>query len=52
MIIRQKYLDQLTMYLGSDFIKILTGARRVGKSTMLLLLKQHLINKGAKEEQL
>ncbi|MGI6594442.1 MAG: ATP-binding protein [Christensenellales bacterium] len=51
MIIRQKYLDQLTMYLGSDFIKILTGARRVGKSTMLLLLKQHLINKGAKEEQ-
>lgn len=49
--VRQAYLDQLVMHLGNDFVKVLTGVRRSGKSSMLLLLKQHLIAHGAQESQ-
>ena len=35
MIIKQKYLDQLMAFRGKDLIKVVTGVRRCGKSTLL-----------------
>lgn len=51
MLKREKYLNELVMHLGSDFIKILTGVRRSGKSSMLVLLKNYLVEQGVKENQ-
>lgn len=51
MIVRQRYLDQLVMHLGNDFIKVLTGVRRSGKSSMLTLLKEYLKKQGVEENQ-
>lgn len=38
-IIRQSYLDKIEKFLGKDFIIILTGQRRVGKSYILRMFK-------------
>ena len=38
-IVRQSYLDKIERYLGKDTIIILTGQRRVGKSSILRLFK-------------
>ena len=46
MIKRQDYLDKLDSYRGKPFIKVLTGLRRVGKSTLLDLYIGALIEKG------
>lgn len=43
---RKIYLDKLIQAQGLDFVKILTGVRRCGKSTLLQLFKIHLINQG------
>lgn len=43
---RPLYMDKLTSYLNTDFIKVITGVRRSGKSYLLLLLKEHLQNQG------
>lgn len=52
MIIRHLYLDRLTRYLRSPVVKILTGMRRVGKSTILLQLRERLIREGVPEENI
>lgn len=44
-IVRQTYIDRICHYLGKDTIIILTGQRRVGKSCLLRLLRDHLANK-------
>ena len=36
---RQSYLDKLIQVKDSDFVKVLTGVRRCGKSTLLMLYK-------------
>ena len=38
-IIRQSYLDKIEKFLGRDFIIILTGQRRVGKSYILRMFR-------------
>lgn len=38
-IVRQSYIDKIEKYLGKDTIIILTGQRRVGKSSVLRLFK-------------
>lgn len=43
-IIRQSYLDQIERYLGKDFIIILVGQRRVGKSSILRIFKNKIEN--------
>lgn len=45
MYIREEYLLWLEKYLGSHFIKVLVGMRRVGKSTLLLQFIEHLKTK-------
>jgi hypothetical protein len=52
MITRPTYITQLTPFIDKHQIKILTGIRRSGKSTVLLLLKDYLLASGVKKEQI
>ncbi|WP_142433798.1 ATP-binding protein [Enterococcus mundtii] len=40
---RPFYLDQIIQFKDSDFIKVLTGVRRSGKSFLMKLYKEHLV---------
>lgn len=46
MIQRPMYTDALRRSIGSPFIKVITGIRRCGKSSILALLKESLIAEG------
>ena len=52
MIIRQKYLDRLIAYQDTDLVKIVTGIRRCGKSTLLDMMRDHLARQGVPESRL
>ena len=39
---RQKYLDEALMFRDSDLVKVITGIRRCGKSSLLALLRDRL----------
>ncbi|MFA7089404.1 MAG: ATP-binding protein [Bacteroidales bacterium] len=52
MIARDLYLQQLEYYIDKPFIKIITGIRRSGKSTVLLLLRDKLLEQGVKTAQI
>jgi predicted AAA+ superfamily ATPase len=43
---RKEYLDKLLSYKGKDIIKVITGLRRSGKSTLLELFKNRLLENG------
>lgn len=46
MIDRPKYVDQIMRYVDTPFVKILTGVRRCGKSTILNLVMERLRDRG------
>lgn len=52
MIIREKYLNKMIDLKDTEFIKVITGVRRSGKSTLMLMFKEYLINNGVKEEDI
>lgn len=52
MIIREKYLNKMINLKDTEFIKVITGVRRSGKSTLMLMFKEYLINNGVKEEDI
>ena len=52
MIIREKYLNKLIDTKDTEFIKVITGVRRSGKSMLLLMYKDYLINNGVKEKNI
>lgn len=52
MIQREIYLHQLRQFIDKPQIKILTGIRRSGKSSVLLLLKEELLLRGVSKEQI
>ena len=52
MIQRQEYLDKLIELKDKDVIKIITGIRRCGKSTLLELFIDYLKNNGIAEDQI
>lgn len=43
---RQSYINQLDKYRNIQLVKILSGIRRCGKSTLLEMYKQHLLRNG------
>ncbi|MCL1911595.1 MAG: ATP-binding protein [Leptospirales bacterium] len=49
---RPEYLKQLLAYKDMDLVKIVTGVRRAGKSTLLELYKTELLKMGTAEEQI
>lgn len=52
MIQRNLYIEQIEKFTDSNLIKIITGIRRCGKSTILLLLRERFIVKGILPEQI
>ena len=52
MINREEYLNQLINFKDKQLIKVVTGIRRCGKSTLFELYKEYLINNGIKESQI
>ena len=42
MINRPTYVDKIIKYVNTPFVKILTGVRRCGKTTILKLIMQKL----------
>lgn len=51
MIKRELYMKRIRPFIGSDIIKVMTGIRRCGKSVMLELIRQELLESGVREEQ-
>ena len=52
MIIREKYLNRLVDAKDTEFIKVITGVRRSGKSTLLLMFKNYLLENNVKESNI
>lgn len=52
MIQRQEYFNKLLGYKDKRIIKVITGIRRCGKSTLLQIFQEHLLELGIKEEQI
>ena len=45
---RKRYFDELLAHKDKELIKIITGIRRCGKSSLLELFKEHLKKQNAK----
>ena len=52
MIERPEYLKELKKFKDKDLIKVVTGIRRCGKSTLLEIYKNSLIEEGISKEQI
>lgn len=50
MIKRESYMKRIRPFIGTDLIKVMTGIRRCGKSVMLELIQQELIESGVNTE--
>ena len=49
---RSQYLDKLISVQDMEVIKVVTGIRRCGKSSLLKLMMVHLREQGVMEEQI
>ena len=53
MIYRSLYMDKIMAFVDTPFVKIITGIRRSGKSTILKMLMEKIkTERGVKEEQI
>ncbi|EOZ93746.1 ATPase [Indibacter alkaliphilus LW1] len=52
MVNRNAYIEKLRLFIGKPQIKIITGIRRSGKSTVLKLLTEELIKTGVKDTEI
>ena len=52
MIQRELYMKRIRPFMDTDLIKVMTGVRRCGKSVMLALIQQELLERGVKAEQI
>lgn len=48
---REMYMSRIRPFIGSDLIKVMTGIRRCGKSVMLELIKQELMESDVSSAQ-
>ena len=51
-LVRETYLEQIRPYYDSDIIKVITGVRRAGKSMLLDMIKDELIENGVAEDKI
>ena len=51
MIKRELYMSRIRPFIGTDLIKVMTGIRRCGKSVMLKLIQQELLESGISPTQ-
>ena len=52
MIERKQYLDKLIALKDKQLIKVITGIRRCGKSTLFTLYQDYLLNSGINKKQI
>ena len=52
MLKRQTYLDRITPFMDTDVVKIFTGIRRSGKSTLMAQVSDVLVERGVSVKQL
>ncbi|MDR1668551.1 MAG: ATP-binding protein, partial [Oscillospiraceae bacterium] len=52
MVPRAQYMERLNAYRDNPLIKVITGLRRCGKSTLLQLFKRELLRTGVKPENI
>ncbi len=52
MIIRDNYLKRMVDAKDTEFIKVITGVRRSGKSTLLLMFRDYLLKSNIKEDNI
>jgi len=52
MIKRKEYLDQLISFRDKQLVKVVMGIRRCGKSTLLELFREELVNSGVADDQI
>ena len=50
--LRREYLEKLFSFKDKDLIKVITGLRRSGKSTLLKLYSQQLLEQSISSEQI
>lgn len=49
---RPLYYEKIKPFIRKPFIKIITGIRRCGKSTMMLLIQQLMVDEGVQKKQI
>ncbi len=52
MIARERYIEKIKSYKDMQLIKVITGIRRCGKSTLLKMYKDELIKSGVNQNQI
>lgn len=52
MVIRKEYLSRLLAWKDEQIIKVVTGIRRCGKSTLMKQFQDHLLEEGVSQEQI
>jgi len=52
MIYRKIYMDQIIPFIDTPFVKILTGVRRCGKSTVMEMIREELLKRGISKENI
>lgn len=52
MVLRSQYLEKLRKIQESQIIKVITGVRRCGKSTLLMQFQEELLASGVRREQI
>ena len=52
MVIRKEYLSRLLAWKNEQVIKVVTGIRRCGKSTLLKQFQDRLVEDGVSQEQI
>lgn len=51
-VVRQEYFQQLLSWKDKKIIKVVTGIRRCGKSTLLKMYREYLLEQGIEERQI
>lgn len=49
---RPKYIEEIKQFVNKPVIKVLTGMRRVGKSTILIIIKDEILGKVPEENKI
>ena len=49
---RESYMERIRLFMGNELIKVVTGIRRSGKSVMLELIQEELMENGVEKENM